>query len=143
MPIVLWAAVGCCPKIIDRLDCANYQLDQITQQLCQANQKLEDAKKKLDEGNKIARDNGGKLDTANMHHEGTNARLDEANKELIAIEKEIKGASSKLDKLDLLDMNLSKIEKNTGSIDGKVTKYGDSMQKNFEELIKRSPPPKP
>ena len=61
LPIVLWAATGCGSKIIDRLDCANYQLDQINCQLIQAN-------KNLVEGNKIATANGVKEFTLSSRH---------------------------------------------------------------------------
>ena len=47
LPLLLWAAMGCGSKIIDRLDCANYQLDSINQRLAEANTKIDDAKKTL------------------------------------------------------------------------------------------------
>jgi septal ring factor EnvC (AmiA/AmiB activator) len=139
LPIVLWAATGCGSKIIDRLDCANYQLDQINCQLVKANEKLDTANKNLTEGNKIATKNGEKLDTANKNIEGTNARLDDANKGIKAVESEVAKSTKQLD-----DANgaLGKIAKTTGDIDTKVEKNGVNMQKGFDELIKRSPPPK-
>src|SRR5262245_5031142 len=139
LPIVLWAATGCGSKIIDRLDCANYQLDQINQQLCEANKKLEDVKKNQVEGNKIAKENGTKIDTTNKTLDMTNAKLDVANTELGGI----KGESVKANKnLETIDGSLGKLGEAAKGIETKIQKNGDIMQKGFDELIKRSPPPK-
>jgi peptidoglycan hydrolase CwlO-like protein len=42
-----------------------------------------------------------------------------------------------------IDMKLAKIDKSLTSIDTGTKRNGDIIQKGFDELIKRSPPPKP
>lgn len=145
VPLLLWAATGCeHHPVIDRLDCANYQLDCIHQRLVEANVRIDETKKtlaaKVDQSNTINTANGGKLDTANKNLEGANAKLDEANKELAAIEKELKDSNAKLGDIG---KGVGESNKSLAGIDGKVNDMNKNLGGKLDELIKRSPPPKP
>jgi len=144
LPIVLWAATGCGSKIIDRLDCANYQLDQINCQLVEANKKLDTANKNLVEGNKIAKENGGKLDEGNKIATANGTKIDAVGSAVGALEKttdkHLKDANASL--ADLAK-SVGAIEKTTADSNTLIKKGNEITQKGFDELIKRSPPPKP
>jgi chromosome segregation ATPase len=144
LPIVLWAATGCGSKIIDRLDFANYQLDTLNQQLCDTNKKIDEANKKLDLSNKINKENGGKIDVTNKSLAEANAKLEEAKGELVGIKGETGKVNKNLEGLQTsLQTSLADLDKTGKSIETKIGKNGEIMQKGFDELIKRSPPPKP
>jgi septal ring factor EnvC (AmiA/AmiB activator) len=152
VPLLLWAAVGCeHHPIVDRLDCANYQLDCIHQRLVEANVRIDETKKtlaaKVDESNAINTANGGKLDTANKSLDtanksldGANAKLDEANKELAAIEKSVKDATTAVTEVN---KSVGDSNKSLTGIDSKVNDMNKNLGGKLDELIKRSPPPKP
>jgi septal ring factor EnvC (AmiA/AmiB activator) len=145
VPLLLWAAVGCeHHPVIDRLDCANYQLDCIHQRLVEANVRIDETKKtlaaKVDTSNAINTANGGKLDTANKSLDGANAKLDEANKELAAIEKSVKDATAAVGEVN---KSVGDSNKSLTGIDSKVNDMNKNLGGKLDELIKRSPPPKP